>query len=204
MKKGTEGYVLIYVVVVVVLLGLASAAVCSFALSGVRAQSAALERDRARYKAEGLVEQAVARLLDGDVGPLKGLSDSGFSSKDAARDAMAAEYQARIAALSDGEDPWIDGLTVVLGAPVWDREDENVCVFPVTLTAAVDGQRVEAVADQKVRISVTDYSVEVPAGPDDPAEEPKYETRYKYTGFSAGLTYSSYQIQAAEPEGGGA
>ena len=204
MKKGTEGYVLIYVVVVVVLLGLASAAVCSFALSGVRAQSAALERDRARYAAEGLVEQAVARLLDGNVGPLKDLSGSDFSSEDAARDGMAAEYQARIDGLSD-EGLWPDGLTVVLDDPKWDREDENVCVFPVTLTAAVDGQRVEAVADQKVRISVTSYRVEVPAGPDDdPAEEPEYEIKFKYIVSSAGLTYRSYQIQAAEPEGGGA
>lgn len=193
MKKGTEGYVLIYVLVVFVLLGLACTAVCTFALNGLKTQRAALENDRQRYAAEGLVEQAVARLLDADLGVVK-LTGSGFDTADEARGALVIAYKDWI------EDPENSDLTVGSTTSSWDSENKN-CTFETEIRAEKDGQQVSAVLSVTLAANVSSYSVNV-GEPDPVTGVQPTETRYEYSVTSAELAYDSYQIQAADPEGG--
>ena len=62
MRKNEDGYVLLYVLVVLVLLSLTAAAVCSIALHNLQAQRSSVEQMQKRYAAEGLGEQFVAKL----------------------------------------------------------------------------------------------------------------------------------------------
>lgn len=196
MKKGTEGYVLIYVLVVVVLLSLACTAICGFALSGVRTQWNALENDRQRYAAEGVAEQAAARLLDEDLGVVK-LAGSGFSTSTGAREDLADQYEALITQLADE----IDGFTASVENNVWD-EEAGTCTFETQITAEQDGQLVSAVLQVVLTVNESSYSVEV-GEPDPETGVRPTEPRYQYQVTSAQLSYDDYQVQAAEPEGGG-
>lgn len=62
MRKNQEGYVLVYVAVVVAVLTVLGVAVCSAAVQNLQAQQAAAEALRSRLTAEGAVERAVALL----------------------------------------------------------------------------------------------------------------------------------------------
>lgn len=196
MKKGTEGYVLVYVLVVVVLLSLACTAICGFTLSGVRTQWNALENDRQRYAAEGVVEQAAARLLDEDLGVVK-LAGSEFSTSTGARKDLADQYGALITQLADE----IDGFTASVENNVWD-EEAGTCTFETEITAEQDGRLVSAVLKVVLTVNESSYSVEV-GEPDPETGVRPTEPRYQYQVTSAQLSYDDYQVQAAEPEGGG-
>ena len=193
MKKGTEGYVLIYVLVVFILLGLACTTVCTFALNGLKTQRTALESDRQRFAAEGLVEQAVARLLDADLGVVK-LTDSGFETDVEARNALESAYESWI---EDLENP---DLTVDSTPGSWDSENKN-CTFETEIQSELEGQQVSAVLSVTLPVSIDSYSVDV-GEPDPETGVQPTETRWKYSVTSASLSYDSYQIQAVEPEGG--
>lgn len=193
MKKGTEGYVLIYVLVVFILLGLACATVCTFALNGLKTQRAALENDRQRYAAEGLVEQAAARLLDAELGVVK-LTDSDFETDMKARNALKSAYESWI---EDLENP---DLTVDSTPGSWDSENKN-CTFETEIQSELEGQQVSAVLSVTLSVTIDSYLVDT--GELDPVSgEAILKTRYRYTVTSASLSYDSYQIQAVEPEGG--
>ncbi len=62
MKKHTEGYVMIYVLVVMVLLALVATGVLSVSLNNYKAQQAVGQQMQELYTAEGIAEQAVAEL----------------------------------------------------------------------------------------------------------------------------------------------
>lgn len=62
MRKNQEGYVLVYVAVVVAVLTVLGVAVCSAAVQNLQAQQAAAEALQSRLEAEGAVERAVALL----------------------------------------------------------------------------------------------------------------------------------------------
>lgn len=62
MKKHNEGYVLIYVLVVMVVMGLVATGVLTVSLNNYRSQQAAGQRMQELYEAEGLAEQLVAEL----------------------------------------------------------------------------------------------------------------------------------------------
>lgn len=193
MKKGTEGYVLIYVLVVFILLGLACTTVCTFALNGLKTQRAALESDRQRYAAEGLVEQVSALLMDSSLGPAK-LAGEGFTSSANAQADLVSKYTEMMDAL-DTED-----LAVSVENNVWDDEADT-CTFETKIQAEQEGQQVSAVLSVTLPVSIDSYSVDV-GEPDPETGEQPTETRWKYSVTSASLSYDSYQVQAVEPEGG--
>lgn len=62
MRKHNEGYVLIYVLVVMVVMGLVATGVLTVSLNNYRAQQAAGQRMQELYEAEGIAEQLVAEL----------------------------------------------------------------------------------------------------------------------------------------------
>lgn len=195
MKKGTEGYVLIYVLVVFILLGLACTTVCTFALNGLKTQRAALENDRQRYAAEGLVEQVSALMMDSNLGPVK-LSGEGFTSSTNAQANLVRKYTAM---MEDFETD-IENLTVSVENNVWDDE-ADAYTFETKIQAEQEGQQVSAVLSVTLSVTIDSYSVET--GELDPdTNEPILKDEYWYTVTSASLSYDSYQIQAVEPEGG--
>ena len=69
MKKHSEGYVMIYVLVVMVLLALVATGVLSVSLNNLKAQKAAGDRMQELYETEGVVERITAE-LDGNSGEL--------------------------------------------------------------------------------------------------------------------------------------
>ncbi len=62
MKKHSEGYVMIYVLVVMVLLALVATGVLSVSLNNLKAQKAAGDRMQELYTAEGIAEQITAEI----------------------------------------------------------------------------------------------------------------------------------------------
>lgn len=66
MKKHDEGYALVLVLVVIVVLGLIAGTLMSFSLSNLQSQTASIERMKAKYEAAGEIEKAVALLSQGE------------------------------------------------------------------------------------------------------------------------------------------
>ena len=194
MKKGTEGYVLIYVLVVFILLGLACATVCTFALNGLKTQRAALENDRQRYAAEGVAEQAAARLLDSTAGVVA-LTGSGFSDEMEAQTKLEEAYKEKVEGLEDD----IEGLSVNDTESSWDS-DAKTCVFETEIQAERAGQQVQATLQVTLAVKISSYLVD--SGEVDEENQPIMKSEYEYEVTSAQLSYADYQIQAAEPEGG--
>ena len=64
MRKHNEGYVLIYVLVVMVVMGLVATGVLTVSLNNYRAQQAAGQRMQELYEAEGIAEMVTATLND--------------------------------------------------------------------------------------------------------------------------------------------
>ena len=62
MKKNNEGYVMIYVLVVMVLLALVATGVLGVSLNNYKAQQAVGQQMQELYTAEGAAEQAVAEI----------------------------------------------------------------------------------------------------------------------------------------------
>lgn len=213
MKKGTEGYVLVYVLVVVVLLSLACTAICGFALSGVRTQWNALENDRQRYAAEGVVEQAAARLLDHSAAV--SWSGEGLGSEGAVWTSLENQYSALIQSMEE-PDSAVTGLTVVQKkddvlspGDRWEEVEEApgeyTGSFVTKIQTGEGGQQVSASLRMTLIVRITARTVEEegPVDPDTGLPTIVTSTVYDYTVTSAQLSYDDYQVQAAEPEGGG-
>ena len=64
-KKHDEGYVLVFVMVVIAVLSLVAITLMTGALKNLQAQSASIERMKDKYVAEGMIEVAAQELLDG-------------------------------------------------------------------------------------------------------------------------------------------
>lgn len=73
MKKHDEGYVLAFVMVVIVVLCLVAVSLMSISLRNLEAQNASIQRMEHKYAAMGVVEQVVAA-IDSDVEIPKGTS----------------------------------------------------------------------------------------------------------------------------------
>lgn len=66
MKKHNEGYTLVMVLVVMLVLSMVSLAIMSFSLRNLQNQQAAVERMQAKYEAQGEMEQIAAQLVQTD------------------------------------------------------------------------------------------------------------------------------------------
>lgn len=86
MKKHTEGYVMIYVLVVMVLLALVATGVLSVSLNNLKAQKAAGDRMQELYTAEGVAEQIFSELKGCSTGQI-GLDSSDIAAVEAEMEA---------------------------------------------------------------------------------------------------------------------
>lgn len=82
-----DGYILVYVLVVFLVLSFAAVAICTGAVQNLRAQQASIARTQALYEAEGQIEHFVA-LLDEMKADTPVSSDSNADAKDNAQEAF--------------------------------------------------------------------------------------------------------------------
>ena len=62
MKKKSDGYVLVYVLIVIVVLSLLALGVCSITLRNLQTQQASVEQMQEQYEVEGQMERFIAKL----------------------------------------------------------------------------------------------------------------------------------------------
>ena len=204
MRKSDGGYVLLYVLAVLVVLALLALTVSSIALSNLRGQRAAVGNMQDRYAAEGVMEQAVARLQDNGTGPCS-LSWSGFSSRTAAEEDLKDACTDLIGAMSESAEGGIRGLSISV-TEIAQAEDEQTGAptFTFTTQAVAKAEDQQLNATLLVTLSVEIDSYFEPVGTPDPAtDEPPTKEIFYYKVNSVSLSYDSYQIQTLEPEGGG-
>lgn len=65
MKKYDEGYALVFVLVVMIVMSLVSASVLTFSLRNMQSQQASIERMEDKYTAQGEVEKLIDSLIHG-------------------------------------------------------------------------------------------------------------------------------------------
>lgn len=206
--KQKDGYVLIYVMVVIVLLCTLAAIACSISLQNLKAQNASLERTQDLYTAEGLVEQFV-----GQVQQYKYSGDSG----DTEYDSQGEAYQAAQKAADEAFESWRNAMNP--RAEKWETdkvtEDEQTGtytkVFKATIETVGGSIRLQAEMEITFQVGVTVTKVEKssdnpepeepkePEGsedPEDPEESPKYS--YSYTASVVPpIKYVTYETSSA-------
>lgn len=183
MKKHSEGYVLVYVLIVVVILSLLALGVCSIALRNLQSQQASVEQMQERYEAEGSMERFVAKLQ-------------------AFREEDTAEYDSERAAISAAKDSFWSGVRNMANGIVTIQESSLTwegTSCKITAQASAGGQTLTAVLDVSVSIKITPYLIT------SETEDGVSRTEYSYTISSTAFTYDSYDIatgSAAGDEGG--
>ena len=162
-----DGYILVYVLVVFLVLSFAAVAICTGAVQNLRAQQASIARTQALYEAEGKIESYVANLMTKEVA-----SSSLCSSEDDAKRAAAAAFWE--AAKTPG---------VELSATV-ENEGSTQDLNILTVQAISGGRSATVVA----KLSVT---LELHAN-QDTSDPVKYKGSAKVK--TDGIQYSSYDI----------
>ena len=136
MKKRQEGYVLLYVVVVIILLSVVAMTISTISLRNLQRQQASLERTQQLYAAEGEIERFVANVES------KALEVTAAESEDAARTAFGHQMGA---CCTSGND-------ITLGTPSWDAAG-TTCTVTVTVNGAV-----AVSAEIEFRLTITEES----------------------------------------------
>ncbi len=87
MRRRQDGYVLVYVMVVILFLCVAAAAVCTVSLRNLKSQQASLAQMQSRYEAEGKIEQFTAQLKTAS-----GEGEDGSAAKAAAINSLIERF----------------------------------------------------------------------------------------------------------------
>lgn len=169
-RKGREGYVLLYVVVVIILLSVVAMTICTISLRNLQSQQASLERTRQLYAAEGEIERFVANV----------------ESKALEVAAVESEKDGEIKEAFNARATAVCGNGVTLGGISWDAADCTVTVTAVDGTVSVSAQIV-------FQLTIPE-STEENAGTGGESEEPPQETYQITVEFKR---YESYTIDSA-------
>lgn len=169
-----DGYVLPYVLVVFLVLSFVAVSICGISLNHFRAQQAYVAQTRARYEAEGLVEQIVAQL-----GALEGGSTACPDSEEAG-EAAAMDFWSRADALDRA------GVSVDMEAEADLTEEKN----RLTITAVSTDGTVKVNAELEIDLTTT-------------AEEVVPE-EFAGHAAAESVQYVSYHISYPAGNGGGA
>lgn len=182
MKKNSGGYVLVYVLIVIVLLSLLALGVCSIALRNLQTQQASVEQMQERYEVEGNMERFVAKLQELQVEDSTRYSDEG-TAHSAARTRFWTEVQGTA-----------NGIVTLQGdEPAWEVDDS----CKLTVHAVLGDQVLTAVLDVSVSISITTHWISTPTE-DDPNNG---HNEYSYSISSTTYKYDSYDISAVSAAG---
>lgn len=186
MKKRQEGYVLVYVLIVIVLLALIGSTVCAISVRNLKAQQSSLARAQASYKAEGQVEQAL-----GTIAAAPDATDWKVSAVKGADNAVI-----KAAALTDFT-AWLKAELSSLGFPdceiTQDQTalDDDPVYLLISLTAHADTQQVSAQVRVPVQFTVT--------GTPEPIENDSENSLYSYSLSVGNISYLSYRVETVEP-----
>lgn len=181
MKKRQEGYVLVYVLIVIVLLALIGSTVCAISVRNLKAQQSSLSRAQASYKAEGQVELALGTIAAAS--DVTGWKVSAVKDSDnaAIKAAALTDFIARLGAELNGPD-----------FPVCETTPgDDAMYILVTLTARVDTQQVTA----QVRVPVQ-FTV---AGTPEPDPGNDQNSLYLYSLSVGNISYLSYRVETVDP-----
>lgn len=187
MKKHSEGYVLVYVLIVVVILSLLALGVCSIALRNLQSQQASVEQMQERYEAEGSMERFVAKLQ-------------------AFREEDTTEYDSERAAISAAKDSFWSGVRNMANGIVTIQESSLTwegTSCKITAQASAGDQTLTAELDIEVTIPIEAY----PHSTDDGEGNSIVTYTYTYAISNVAFAYDTYDIATggtAEYEGGGA
>lgn len=186
MKKNSGGYVLVYVLIVIVLLSLLALGVCSIALRNLQTQQASVEQMQERYEVEGNMERFVAKLQE-----LQVEDSTYYSAEGTAHSEARSRFWTEVRGMANG-------IVTLQGVePAWEVDDS----CKLTVQAVLGEQVLTAVLDVSVSISITQHWISTPT--EDNPDDGRYE--YSYSISSTTYTYDSYDIStgsAAGDEGG--
>ena len=184
MKKRQEGYVLVYVLIVIVLLALIGSTVCAISVRNLKAQQSSLSRAQASYKAEGQVELALGMIAAAS--DVTGWKVSAVTGADNAviKAAALADFAAWLKAELSSDFPDCE-IKEDQTAP-----DDDTAYLLVTLTARVDSQQVSA----QVRIPVQ-FTV---AGTPEPDPDNDQNSLYPYSLTVGNISYLSYIVETVQ------
>lgn len=202
--KRKDGYVLVYVMVVIVLLCTLAAIVCSVALQNLKAQNASLERTQDLYTAEGLAEQFVGQVQQYSENKVdKTEYEDEDSAKEAAKSAAETEFQNKLK-------EYAADLTSMTASPVeWTTGQEGLCTANIETTGGnIRLQaKIEITFQVKVEVTKVENSSDDPEpeepkepegseDPEDPEEPQKYS--YSYTASVVPpIKYVTYETSSA-------
>lgn len=176
MKKN-DGYVIIYVVFVIIILCLAAAGTCTSALSAIKTQNAAVKQMQERYTAEGNIEQFMAEACVLDA-PLNG-------------DSFETEHEALTAAMADFAAGVTDSAAVnCLGFGEWSDDGSE---YRVSLESSCGSATVSAEAAFTVSIEISSYQEDT--GELDEEGVEITVTRFAYSVSGATSAYRSYALE---------
>lgn len=184
MKKNSDGYVLGYVLIVIVLLSLLALGVCSIALRNLQTQQASVEQMQEQYETEGLIERFVANL--------QAVELSGDGQAQSAQSA----FEDKIHDLCSV----IDGLTLTSNPKNWERVSGISSGWRCKLAVQTGSSDTVVSADLDVTMVI---AIEEHLHYDE--NNVLTSTTYTYDLSNIAFTYGSYDIStgsAAGDEGG--
>lgn len=138
MKKNNDGYVLPFVLVVLIVMSLVATAALSAALRNLKAQQTFVERMEDRYQAEGAIERVVAELTD----------PSGYTVSVSGTEAEKEAIQKKIneACGEITHDNNNDNIDVVNSPDPLNPPNPFTCVFTLVSTVSENGNNVTVTA----------------------------------------------------------
>lgn len=183
MRKDEGGYVLISVVLVIIVLCISAAGICSSALKSLKVQTAAVEQMQSRCAAESAVERFMAKA---SVSRDDTFERTGFETAWTAWTGAEAEFESVLGAAA-----------AEMGVSLWDvrwSDSGGAALCRVNASAAAESSRVTAQISFKVQIYVSERV-------EDESSEDMELKRYDYVISAVTSEYLSYTL---DTEGGGA
>lgn len=188
-----SGYVLVYVVAVIVILCILVPAACSNSLRNLKAQQASVERMRQLYTAEGQIERFAAEVQ----AQAETLGSGDYPYKDpataigAAQDAFAGRVSTIMSEIPNTAFENEEGAAEALRE--WSGDGENYqCGISTVSTAS----------DIKINAGITiSLKIKTPSIPKSTEENGAVERWYGYEITSCTITYNAYDISAAAETG---
>lgn len=187
-KRYDDGYVLVYVVVVIVILSILVPAACANSLRNLKAQQASVERMQQLYEAEGQIERFVAEIE----AVQNTTSVSGTGRVSLTENPVGAAERA-VEAVMEGAPAGVLSGKLKKGVSRWDWENEpNSACWGISLVSEAEGITISAA----IRV---DMDVEITVNPIYDEGEPQKITDYSwsYNITSCTITYDSYDISAS-------
>jgi len=196
-KRNTDGYVLIYVLVVVAVMGLIATALMSSTLQVIQAQEKSVEYMKDKYEAQGTLEKDLAQLSRIEVSSTFSGTDSGTCAANALSQATA-NFSSAVESALNASAP----LTKIESAG--DGIGPNESIYEIAVYSSSDSIRI----DSNVRLKVTTSSN---TSSETPVDTDPYDNVSPTTTYTCTCTHtvtdvyvSDYSISSVDPtpEGG--